>query len=303
MPRWKNPYLIRRSTNILSFAVHQNQSALEVMGEACFLLKRFERANAPFQKDNRRIPTITKVASASGYSIDPDLGYIRYKLWGRNTDPTDEYPDIGVFTATIQASGSANVWDSTVDKYSFISGRMEYAFDIYQDEYDSNMNIIEDAVYIVFNTPPFNLNAISTFTFGTANPLTKFTSMQPVRDTETSFYLSTFGFDQWLNPNARVRSRKRPNRFLLAFPDKITDFTLTEAGLVRDAASTYWTTPPPYAPQIMEHDIIVRESTGQRFQVTNVTPIYVEDILCSQNISLAEIDPRSTIYNMLVSMS
>jgi hypothetical protein len=298
MPRWVDPYKIRRSSNILSFIVHQNKSALEVFGESCFLLKRYERANAPFQKNNRRIPTITKVASS--YTIDPDTGYLRYKLWGSSTDSIHEYPDIGVCTVTVQTTGTTNVWEIAVDKYSFIPYRLEYTFDIYQDEYDSNGTKIEDSVYVVFNTPPFHASNITTFTFGTANPLTKFESMQPVRDTQQDFYVSTFGFDQWLNPNTRIRRQKLPNRFLVAFPDKLTDFTLSDGGLIRDATAAYWTVPPPYSPLIMEHDVIVREHTGQRFQVTNMTPIYIENIYCSQNLTLAELDPRSTIYQIVL---
>ena len=295
---WSPGYKIRRSTNMLSFIVLQNQSALELLGEQCFLLKRFTRADAPFQVDERRVSTITKTAST--FDIDPDTGYLRYKLWGRYTDSTAEYPDIGIFTATVQSSGVTSVWEKAVDKYTFIAGRAEYTFDINQDCYDVNMTPIEDAVYIVFNTPPFNYGDYAVFTFGTINPLVNFNSLQPVRDTEGNFYLSSFGFSQYLKPDARIRTKIRPNRFLVAFPDKITDFKLTEAGLMRDAVNSYWTTPPPYAPEIIEYDIIVRESTGQRFQVTSMTKIYVEDVFCGQNFTLAEIDPRSSLYSIIL---
>jgi len=297
MPVWSPPYKIRRSSNILSFAVHQNFSALNLMGESCFLIKRYERADAVFQKDNRRVSTITTIAS--GYDTDPETGYLRYKIWGRNTHPNTEYPDIGVFTTTVQnvgPSGGTAVWEKAVDKYSFIPNRIEYTFDIYQDEVDTNMVPIEDAMYIIFNTPPMDALNITTMTYGTANPLVKFESMQPVRDNEVGFYLSAFRFEQWLSNTSRIRHRKRPHRFLVCFPDKITDFKLTNGGFLRDSASSYWTTPPPYSPEINEHDIIIRESTGQRFQITSLTPIYVEDTLCSYNFDLVEYDPRSSIY-------
>jgi hypothetical protein len=296
MPGWSKQYKIRRSTNILSFAVRQNYEALNLMGESCFLIKTKQRANAVFSMDNRRIPTITKTASA--FSIDPDTGYLRYKLWGRNTDPNTEYPDIGVFTCTVNSSGATEVWEQAVDKYTFITDRDEYAFDIYQDNVDTNYTAIEDAVYVVFNTPPFTLGNLAIFTFGTINPLVKFEGMQPIRDNEENFQLNNFAYEQWLSSTARIRRKVRPNRFLVAFPDKNFDFSFTDQGLVEQAKDNYWTTPPPYSPELQEYDIIVRESTGQRFQITSLNRIYIEAILCSQNLELALLDPRSSLYNI-----
>ena len=266
------------------------------MGESCFLIKTKQRANAVFQMDNRRIPTITKTASA--FSIDPDTGYLRYKLWGRNTDSNLEYPDIGVFTCTVNTSGSTDVWEKAVDKYTFIADRDEYAFDIYQDFVDTNYNPIEDAVYVVFNTPPFKLGNLAIFTFGTINPLVKFEGMQPIRDDEPGFMLNNFAYEQWLKPTSRIRRKVRPNRFLVAFPDKITDWKMDPSGFIRESKSAYWTTPEPYSPLLQEWDIVVRESTNQRFQIISVTGIYIENIMCSQNIDLSELDPRSSLYSI-----
>ena len=302
MPLWSPPYKIRRSNKMLSFAVRQNVSALEVFGESCFLLKRYERADMTFQKDNRRTSTITKTVTSGSYTVDSETGYLQYKLWGRNTDPTDEYPDIGVFTNTVTVSGSTSVWEKAVDKYSFINGRAEYTWDIWQDRYDANQNKLEDSVYVVYNTPPFTTSAECMFTFGTVNPLIDFYAMQPIRDNEPNFYTSAFGYQQWLNENSRIRTKRRKHRFLICFPDKITDFSFTDTGLVRDSSSSYWAAPPPYGPELMEHDVIVRESTGQRFQVISMTKIYVEDIYCGQNFDLAELDPRSSVYQYTLEM-
>lgn len=296
MPGWSKQYKIRRVTNILSFAVRQNFEALNLMGEACFLIKTKQRANAVFSMNDRRIPTITKVASS--YSIDPDTGYLRYKLWGRDTHPTTEYPDIGVLTCTVNTSGSTEVWERAVDKYTFITSRNEYAFDIYQDAVDTNLNDIEDAVYVVFNTPPFTITNTAIFTFGTANPLIKFEGMQPIRDNEPLFQLNNFAYEQWLKPTSRIRRRLAPNRFLVAFPDKNFDFSFNDQGLVEQSRSTYWTCPLPYSPELFEFDVIVREATGQRFQIVSVNPIYIENIKCSQNLELALLDPRSSLYNI-----
>lgn len=297
MPLWSPPYKIRRSTQILSYAVRQNWDALQIMGEECYLFKRMARANAPFQKDSRRVSTLTTVASASGFGVDSDTGYLNYKLWGANTHEVDEYPDVGVFTCTVEASGGTSVWEAAVDKYSFISGRAEYAFDIYRDELDTDGNPVEDAMYIVFNTPPMSLANVAIMTYGTINPLVKFAGMQPIRDTETEFMRTLFGYEQWLNSSSRIRSRRRPNRFLLAFPGVLSDFTITQAGYLRESQSDFWTVPEPYSPAIVEHDMVVRGSTGQRFMVNSFTPIYIEDILCSQHFDMAELDPRSSLYN------
>jgi hypothetical protein len=223
---------------------------------------------------------------------------LRYKLWGENTDQPEDYPDIGVFTTTVQASASTDPWEVAVDKYSFINGRQEYAFDIYQDQVDSNGNSIENSVYIVFNTPPFTAQSIASITYGTINPLVDVHGLQPLRDNQEDFQRSLFGFEQWLNNESFIRSKRTPHRFLLAFPGVMTDFSVTEAGFLRESRSDYWTTPPPYSPTVVEHDVIIRESNGQRYQVVNYTPIYLEDILVSQHFDMAELDPRSSIYNL-----
>jgi len=296
MPIWKPTYKIRRSTRVLSFAERQNFSLLEQAGEACYLLKRLRRADASFQLSSRRVSTITETASS--YSVDPDTGALRYLLWEEDRDPAGRFPDIGVFTCTIQSSGSTDAWEPAVDKYTFVSGRKEYAFDIFQDQVDSGGNDIKDAVYIVFNTPPFHASDIATFVYGLINPLTDFNNMQPYRDDQDPHRRSLFGFEQWYSANARVRRKKKPHRFLVAFPGTLTDIVLNEAGFIRQSKRDYWTTAPPYSPTIVEHDIIVRESTGQRFQVVDYTPIYIEDILVSQHFTLAELDPRSTVYDV-----
>ena len=201
MPSWSPHYKIRRSTRILSFAVRQLQGALNVMGEGCYLLKRMSRANAPtVQREGRRVSTLTKTASS--YTIDPDTGMYRYKLWGRDSDSVDEYPDIYVSTITVQGSASTDIWEPAVDKYTFISGQNEIAWDIFQDQVLEDGTAVEDAVYVVFNTPPMMSYYQTTFTFGIINPLVKFEGLQPVRDTEDQFKTSLFGFEQWLNSSA-----------------------------------------------------------------------------------------------------
>jgi hypothetical protein len=282
----------------LTFAVRQNWSALNIMGEPCYLLKRLARSNATFHYDGRRVSTITQTASS--FSVDPDTGYLRYTIWQDGVDPIDEYPDIGTLTATVQASGSGptSVWEAAVDKYSFISNREEYAFDIFRNQIDSDGNAIDDAVYIVFNTPPFTLNGVAILNFGTISPATDFDRLQPDVSNETGFQTSLFGFDQWLDLTARIRRRVAPHQFLLAFPGVAQDIVVGDGGYVQERRTSWWTTPPPYSPLIMEHDIIIRKLTGARFQVVNRTPIYIENILCSQHFDLSETDPRSEIYNV-----
>ena len=148
------------------------------------------------------------------------------------------------------------------------------------------------------NTPPFHATDTAICNFGIANPLTNFRGMQPIRDNQVVFENSLFGFEQWLKPTARIRTRVCPHRFLLAFPGVLDDITLTDAGLLRQSKSDYWTTPAPYSPVLVEHDMVMRESTGQRFQITGHTPIYIEDILVSQHADLAELDPRSSCYGI-----
>lgn len=295
-PHWVPPYKVRRSTRALSYIVRQNHSLLEHGGECAYLLKRKVRANSPFTVAERRVSTLTKVVSS--YSTDPDTGNIRAKIWGANTDSVDEYPDIGVMTVTVQASGGAAVYESAVDKYSFITSRNEYSFDIYQDEIDTTGTSIEDAVYVVFNTPPFSLSNVAVLVFGTINPLVNFAGMQHVRDNQTGFQNSLFGFDQWLDINSRIRTRRMPHAFLLAFPNVLADFKITDGGFLRESKTAYFTSPPPYSPKIYEHDIVIRAATGVRYQVTSDTPIYIESILCAQHLELAELDPRSTIYDI-----
>jgi hypothetical protein len=293
-PHWVPPYKVRRSNRMLSYAVKQNNTLLQTGGEVCYLLKRKVRANAPFTVAERRINTITKVVSS--YSTDPDTGAVRANVWTYGDSP-DEYPDIGVCTVTVQASGAA-VWEQAVDKYSFINNANEYAFDIYQDNIDQNGNAIDDAVYIVFNTPPFSMTNSVVMNFGVINPFVNFNAMQSVRDHEAPYQDSLFGFEQWTNYSVKVRGRRTPHAVLVAFPGVLNDFKLTEGGFLREQKGSFFTSPPPYSPKIYEHDMIIRQSTGVRYQVINLTPVYVEDILVQQAFDLAELDPRSTIYNV-----
>jgi len=298
MPGWVPQYKVRRSNRILDFAVRQNWELLNSAGEMVYLLKRKARAVTTYQWDSRKVDTITETASAHSYTVDPDTGMLRYLLWTEATDPADRYPDMGAMTVTVQASGTTSVWSAAVDKYSFIVDEEEYAFDIFQDQIDSTGADIPDSVYIVFNTPPFDLDNVVLFTFGYINPLVNFAGMQPVRDNQATFQNSLYGFEQWLSPNARIRRRPAPHAFLLAFPGIKTDFTITEGGLLQESKGAYWTNPPPYAPLLKEHDILVRKSTTERFQIINYTPIYIENLLCSQQFDASLLDPRSSIMSV-----
>lgn len=298
MPFWSPPYKVRRSNRILSFAVKQNDTLLNLGGEPCYLLKRKRRLNTTFQLKSREVSTLTETASSHSYSIDPDTGSLRYCLWSENTDLVSTYPDIGTLTATVQASGGTTVWEAAADKYSFIPAREEYAFSVIQDQLDSDGSHVTNAVYVIFNTPPFTADNTVYFTFGKINPVVDFNAMQPMRDNQDGYQRSLFGFDQWLNPFPRIRRKCSPNAFLLAFPGIKSDFTITEGGLLRETRGDFWTSPPPYSPAVVEHDIVIRELTSQRFQVVDYTPIYIENILVSQVFDLVELDPRSSCYNI-----
>lgn len=294
-PHWVDPFRYRCTSKILSYVVRQNDTLLQFGGEAVALLQRKVRADAPFTVAGRRVSTITKTVSS--FTTDPTTGDIRANLW-QYGDPVDEYPDIGVCTVTVQASGAAAVWEAAVDKYSFIANRDEYTFDIYQNNLDSTGARIDDSVYIVFNTPPFNLTAYAVLNYGIINPLVNFAGMQTVRNNQVGYQDSLFGFEQWLDFNAKVRKRRAPHTFLVAFPGVMNDFKLTDGGFLREQKGSFFTSPPPYSPKLYEHDVLVRLSTGVRYQVINLTPIFLESILTAQHFDLAELDPRSTIYNI-----
>lgn len=300
MPHWVAPYKTRRSTRLLSYAVRQNHTLLETGGEACYLLKRLRRANEIQAFASRRADWLTK--EATSYTLDPDTGYLRYKLWGADTDSVETYPDIGTLTTTVSASGggATEVWEDAVDKHSFISGRNEYAFDVYQDDLDSDGNSIIDAVYVVFNTPPFTTGKHVSFQYGPINPLNNQYRMQPIRDNQPVYQASLFSFEQWEDANARIRKQPTPNQFLVAFPGILTNFEVVAGGFLQTSVNNYWTSPPPYSPDLVEHDVVIRLSTSQRYQITNATPIYVENILVSQQFEMGLLDPKSSIYNVAV---
>jgi len=299
MPHWGRPYRTRRSFNILSYAVNQNKSLLETGGVPCVLIKRKRRADATFQLEARKVDYQEKTIYQN--SLDPDTGMYKVVLWTESNDSQETYPDIGTLTCTVQASGSS-VWESAVDKYSFIADREEYAYDIHSGEVDALGNDIEDSVHMVFNTPPFNSTNVARLIYGTINPLTSFEYMQPSRDNHPNFQHSLFAFDQWMNTDARIRRKRAPHQFLVAFPGTLTDITMTEGGFLRQSKTDYWCLPPGqnslYAPEVVEHDIIVKVDTGQRYMVTSYTPIYVESVLVSQHFSLCELAPKSSLYTV-----
>lgn len=296
MPHWKETFKIRRVTHALSYVVRQNYELLSSGGEACFLLKRLRQATDTFQAGNLRVDFIDKTLNT--FSTDSETGMYRAKLWGASTDPVSTYPDITGLVCTVKAGATSEVWEAAVDKYSFIANRKEFTFDIYQNQLDLSGNPIEDSVYIVFNTPPFDSADIVYLKFGNINPSVHFEAMQPAIDNQDGFQNSLFAFDQWIKEDAKVRGLLAPNRFLLAFPGVQNDITITPGGLLRQSTSDYWTTPPPYSPVIKEHDVVIRASTGQRFNVINQTPIMIEDKLVSQHFDMSELDPKSSIYNV-----
>jgi len=268
------------------------------MGEPVYLLKRMSRADAPtVQKENRRVSTITQTVSS--YSTDPETGLLRALVWNENTDNPKTYPDQGIFTATVTASATTEVWEKAVDKYTFISGYNEYAFDEYRNErYDDGTDRPHE-VYVVFNTPPMTTGNSTILTYGIANPQTKFESMQLVRDNELpDFARSLFGFQQYLNSTIRIRGRVTPNSFLICWPAVDSDISITDSGLLQDSRIAFWSNPEPYSPTLSEHDIIVRLSTGQRYQIVNFRKIFLEDIYVQQQFDLVELDPRSSCYQL-----
>lgn len=297
MPTWVKPYRIRRSSKIVSYAVRQNHTLLETCGEVCYLLRRFTRANAVFQKNERRVSTITKTVSS--YSVDSDTGLYRALLW-QDGDDIKQYPDIQISTCTVQTTGGpGEVWEPAVDKYSFIPGANQIAYDIYQDDVLSDGTEIPDAVYAVFNTP-FSMSNLSIFTFGTISPLVKYEGMQPKRDDYEYYKRSLFGFEQWKNSTIRVRGKVTPHAFLLAFPNVLSDFQLSDAGFLQYVTGPWFTSPPPYSPKILEHDVVIRANDNMRFQVTDYTPTYIENLLLMQSFTLNELDPRSSIYDITI---
>lgn len=296
MPHWISPFKIRRSTHILSYAVRQNYELLSTGGESCFLLQRLRRATDTFQAGTRRVDFIDKIANS--FDTDPETGMYRFKLWDESIDLVTTYPDIADLVCTVASGSTSEVWEPTVDKYSFVANRKEYTFDIFQNQLDTSGNPIDDSVYMIFNTPPFDISYVAYLKYGNINPSVHFEAMQPSIDNQTGFQNSLFSFKQWIKEKSYVRNRLAPNRFLLAFPGVLSDFTITAGGMLRQSASDFWTTPPNYSPAIEEHDIVIRESTGQRFHVTNLTPIMIENILVSQHLDMAEIDPKSSLYNI-----
>ena len=299
-PVWSPPFKIRRSTRILSYAVNQLESALNLMGEPVYLLKRMSRANAPtVQKENRRVSTITQTVSS--YSTDIDTGYLRALIWNENTNDPKEYPDQGVFTATVTASGGTDVWNKAIDKYSFIPNYNEYAFDEYRNERYGDGTDRPHEVYMVFNTPPMTIGNSTILTYGIANPQTKFESMQLIRDNELpDFGRSLFGYQFWTSSTSRIRGKIMPNRFLLCWPAVDSDFSISEGGFLQDSRISHWCNPKPYAPELSEFDLIIRESTGQRYQIVNFRKIYIESIWVQQQFDLVELSPRSAAYQIPV---
>jgi hypothetical protein len=256
-------------------------------------------ANEHFQLEDRKVDYIEKTFTS--VTLDPDTGMYRLPLWTASVNDPNEYPDIRTLTCTVQSSGGANVWESAVDKYSFIPGRNEYAFDIFNGEVDSLGNDIEDAVYVVFNTPPYSMDNTARFIFGKINPAVSFEYMQPKIDNRQEYWYSLFSFEQWLNPTARIRRKIAPHQFLIAFPGTLTDITMTQGGFLRQSQSDYWAlTPSPrnLLPTLVESDLIERVSTGQRFQITNLTKIFIEDIEVSVHFQCTETDARSSIYQI-----
>ena len=280
---WTDPWAAVEATRSIEIATEQNQRYLEIAGEPCYLLKRRSRGEM-----------VAPVPSSGTIEPDPVMhGFYRLVLWD-NSMPTDHYPLLD----SVEVYINGVKWDKVYDTTLFTTGAREFAVDEWRDKVDVNNIDLPDGVYAILNTPPFNPNDQVIFNYSAIAKSISQESMQPITVSDALTAKSLYGYDQYLNPNALIRGRIIPHAFLLAFPLYQSDLTIQQVGMQLEAKIKHWTQAPPYAPEISEHDVVVRMSTWKRYEIINQDQVTHAGLVIQQQFDMTELNIDAPEYKL-----
>jgi hypothetical protein len=271
---WKPPYQKLFASRVLPVIVFQNYRLLELAGEPVHLLIRVHAEYC-----GRRV---VKTINSVDLVVEGD--FVVWHLWVSGINDVDEFPDIRDIGIRIDGVDCVNVYapEYVVDVHHFYVRdlRLEegHRVDVFFKKEVRDVNRVVECEYDVI-LPDFDAVTGQTYPGEGAH--------------------SKYGWRQFRWRGVYYQGKVLRDAFLLAFPDLRRDLALERRGFGVESRYDCWTSPPPFAPLVNEHDVIVRLN-GLRYEIRNVTRNLVDGVLVQQDFEVSEVSPSNAVYNVEV---
>lgn len=226
----------------------------------------FQTAGEPFYLIQKRWDRDVRIAMLSRWGRDPSSPGFVAEAWTEPDGP-DEFPDVQRARAWLMTSAGDVELDKAASPEHFTPGRPEFALVHRMRQVGPDGARLADAVFLVVNAPPHDGILPVKLEFRPISPGVDVGRRQPVRDNVPGYEMSLRGWRQWLNPRATFRDVPTPHTLPIAVPVDRREVTISRDGVMRVAPAEWVTSPPPFAPALLDGDILVRKGNGQRYQV------------------------------------
>lgn len=279
---WKPPYLKLFASRALPVIIFQNQRLLEMGGEPVYLLRR------EWIGTETRGEWLCKRFTSMDLTLEGAVAI--WVLWDVGVNREDEYPDLRSIEVIINQTKAINVYaeEFLLDNFCFYIRHI-------RDNISEN---IKHRVLLVFRK---EVKEAQDYKFEC-----RFRTIHPDFDEITNqvFMTSTslgakYGWRQFRWKGVKYRNRIIPDGFLMAFPDIRRDLSLGHIGWTPESSYDGWTTAPPFAPKLQEHDVILRLN-GLRYEIRDMTENLVDGILVQQEFRISEVSPANPVYDVEV---
>jgi len=280
-PIWKKLF----ATRAIPLALKQNYRLLEIVGEPVYLLMRIRKS------DKFDIEPKVKIFNKTNLIQEGNFCYL--VLWKKGVNLDQDYPDVRDIIIE-KGSNSNFILMQNVSLPEFLTDVDFYFTKVIRNNAELN---IEHEVRIYFHQNLLNTNDEFHIKFFTIHP--DFSEVYNQSMTYSSSALSLYGWRlaQWRG--CYYRDKFIHNAFLVAMPDLLRDLNLSSSGFMVSSEYSLWASPPPFAPLLREHDIIVRLN-GLRYEIRDMTYNMLQNMLLQQEFKIGEIEPSHPVYNIPV---
>ncbi len=278
---WQPAWRVLLSNRVPQIIVRENYRLLEGMGEPVYLLQKGHEATVARDK--------TVTFTGDRMILDPSNGYYYYILWQAG-NPVSSYPNVNRCTVTLGGNTLTNI--AMVD---FITDNTSFAPVVIKNNTDQGINL---QVRLYFNSPLAVAANSFNVAYETISP--DYDALYRQVDGFQNSEGNPFGWQQVKWRGCYYKDKFFDKAFLLAMPNLMRDLNMKPVGWeITSMYTDNWTSPPPLCPLLYEHDIVVRLN-GLRYEVRNMTPDTVENILVQQEFDLSEIEPSRAEYGVPV---
>jgi hypothetical protein len=272
---WKAPYQKLFASRVIPIAVYNNYRLLEIAGEPVHVLVRV-RAEYCAKR-------LVKVVDSRQLERYEDQRVAVWWVWRSGVDYDEEFPDIRDIVVRVDGVEGVNVY-----AVEFMERMHHFYVRDVRDDLGHRVGIffrrdildsehrIECAYFPIH--PDFDIHTGQVYIGESA--------------------LSKYGWRQ-LRWRTYYRGRVLHDVIIVAFPDLRRDLVLDRHGWVPESRYDVWTSAPPFAPILYEHDVLVRLN-GLRYEIRNMVPNLVEGVLVQQDFEVSEISPSSPVYDIAV---